>query len=483
MEFAKEIEMDEKQIIVIGGGVAGAGVGALLSHYGKKIILLEKEPFWGGRAGTRTPSEWGWVGEEFSEYKVDFGHHVLGGCGFFEKLIDETGARKKINLHSLPMARFYRHRKLHKAPTNLLEGIFAYNYAGIIEKIKMMKLQKFCLNISASEAIKKYGFVPLGEFIKDFNLGDFSKEIIIEGFAGGYQTTADLQKNSAGDFILCIKLFFKGLYKYKKSAILYAQGGFGKIIEAMTEVVKDNDGEARLNSNVEKILTEKEGDGFKVSGVRTNGEEIKSDTIISSIPVFQLEKLFDEEVVARYNDFFERAKEGNKETTKLFGVLCGSRKSLTKEAVNTWIFIPRSELKNFNEYFLISELDSSQGVAPKSRQIITFATLMPEMTETPEEIGDKMCEDMKRLFGFDKNNCDWIKYIYFSVVDGIGRTIDWYADKRLGPETPIKGFYICGDSTKEFSTGTDGCANSSYFAAEKILAKKLVDIDEIFNLK
>lgn len=473
--------MEDKTIIVVGGGVAGCGVAALLACNGKKVTLLESEPFWGGRAGTRTPYQWGWTDKDFPGYHADFGHHVFGAGAFFEKLVDETGARKKIDLHSLPMAYFYRNGKLHKAPTNLIEGFFAYSYAGIFEKLKMMKLQKFCLNISASEAIKKYGYVPLRDFIKEFNLGELAKEIIIEGFAGGYQTTVDLEKNSAADFILCIKLFFKGLRKYKKSAILYAQGGFGKIIESMAEVVRDNSGKAELNSKVEKILTEKDGNDFKVSGVRVNGVDFKSDIVISNIPVFNIAQLFDEEVVARYKNFFEKAKDGNKETTKLVGVLCGSKKPLTKTAVNTWIFIPRSQLKNFKEYFLISELDSSQGVAPEGRQIITFATLAPEPPKNLQDTGDKMCEDMKHIFGFDKSNCDWIKYIYFSVVDGIGRTTDWYADKRLGPETPIKGFYICGDSTKEFSTGTDGCANSAYFTAEKILGKKLVDIDEMFH--
>ena len=475
------IKMQENPIIIIGGGVAGCGTGALLASNGKKVIILEKNSFWGGRAGTRTPDEWGWSDEKFPEYHADFGHHVLGAAGFFEKLVDETGARKKIDLHPLPMALFYRDGKPHKAPRNLIEGLLAYRYAGIIEKLKMMKVQKFCMNIPASEAIRKYGYVPLGDFIEHFNLGELSNEILVEGFAGGYQTTVDLQKNSAADFILCVKLFFKGLKKYKKSAMLYPQGGFGRVIEAMAEVVKDHSGEAHLNAKVEKILTEKDGDDFRVSGVQVQGKDIKSDTVVSNVPVFQLQQLFDEEVVSRYKNFFERANEGNKETTELFGVICGSRKPLIGKAVNTWIFIPRSQLKNFKEYFLISELDSSQGVAPEGRQIITVATLMPNPPENPKEIGDKMCEDMKRIFGFDKNNCDWIKYVYFPVVDGIGRTVDWYADKRLGPETPVKGFYICGDSTKEFSTGTDGCANSSFFVAEKILGKKLVDMDEVFG--
>ncbi|MFA5787895.1 MAG: FAD-dependent oxidoreductase, partial [Actinomycetota bacterium] len=205
--------MDGKTAVVIGAGVAGCCASALLAANGVKVILVEKKPYVGGRAATRSPGEWGWTDEPWSEYGVDFGHHVFGANGFLERVVDETGARAKIDLHKLPMAYFLRNGQLNQAPATFWESLGAYNYVGIREKLKLFRFNKFAQKIPTREAMEKYGRVPLRQLVERFRLGPQAAEIIVEGFAAGYQTTVDLDKNSAGDLILCMKLLQRGFEK------------------------------------------------------------------------------------------------------------------------------------------------------------------------------------------------------------------------------------------------------------------------------
>ncbi|MFA5788227.1 MAG: FAD-dependent oxidoreductase, partial [Actinomycetota bacterium] len=271
--------------------------------------------------------------------------------------------------------------------------------------------------------------------------------------------------------------------KYRTTAVLYPSGGFGRVSEALAGVVKDRGGEVLTGHRVDRIATEPgpSGGGFRATGVVVEGNEIKADSVICTIPVFHLPPLFDDGVIAAHKDFFDRAEEGSNASSRLALLICGGRQVLFDKPRNTWVFVPRSQLEEFGEYFLISELDSSQGVAPPGKQILTCATLVEGKAPDLREFRVKMERELKRLFPkLDLAQADWITAQYFPVVDGIARTIDWYGETRIGPATPVKNFFVAGDTTREYSTGTDGCANSAYLAAGQVLGRTLVRIEDVF---
>ena len=57
---------DKFDVIVVGGGLSGMGTGALLAKNGKKVLVLEKSPFLGGRA----------CSFEYKGYILDIGEHA-----------------------------------------------------------------------------------------------------------------------------------------------------------------------------------------------------------------------------------------------------------------------------------------------------------------------------------------------------------------------------------------------------------------------
>ena len=76
--------MTEYDMIIIGGGISGLGVAALLSKKGYKIVLLEKESILGGRSTSFA----------YRGYKVDIGLHAIASYSSsgIEKLLNEVEA-------------------------------------------------------------------------------------------------------------------------------------------------------------------------------------------------------------------------------------------------------------------------------------------------------------------------------------------------------------------------------------------------------
>jgi len=460
--------------VVIGGGVTGTTLAALLSRK-MKVLLLESRGYLGGRAATRTPREWGWGDSD--DYKVDFGHHMMAANGFIEYAVHYTGADKYVNLVRVPIPYFYRYGKLYQAPVSFLQQLRAYDYIPFGPKLKLFKFMRFVKRAGFSEIMKKYAYTPLSDLFNEFGFGDYERELILDGFAAGYQTVADEKLNSAADLIFCLKIFFKGLKKHK-TPLLYPYGGFARLPEAFAKVVEDNGGEVRLNSRVEKIIVEDN----RVKGVVVDGKRIEAKYVAITFPIYESLSLFDEETIKRNSDFFDRVKESRKYSSGLFLILTGARTRLRDRMLNTWIFIPRQEIDSRDTYMLVSETGEMLGVAKGDRSVTSFAVLYEEGMDV-SELKDKIVRNVRKLFpSYSFDEVDWRAEVAFPIVDGIARTVEWYHERRFGPKTPIENLYVAGDSAYELSTGTDGCASSAILTAEAILKEKIIDLEMFFKL-
>ena len=86
--------MAERDVIILGGGLAGIAAAVRLVRAGLKPTLIERRPFLGGRAFSFVDRE---TGEE-----IDNGQHViLGVCTEFLDLLEELGTRDQIDLEAV----------------------------------------------------------------------------------------------------------------------------------------------------------------------------------------------------------------------------------------------------------------------------------------------------------------------------------------------------------------------------------------------
>ncbi len=462
-------------IVIIGAGFAGLSAGALLSK-DHDVLVLERNSYVGGRAATKTAKEWNWA--DTNDYKVDFGHHVFASNSYIEYVAKMTGATDYFYMKLIDMPYFYRYNAFHKPPVGFFEQLKAYPFIPITSKLKLNKFLKFVSKVSYKEVMEKWAYRSLRELYDEFGFDDYGRELFTDGFAAGYQTLTDVNRNSAGDLILCMKTFQKGVKAYK-TPLFGAEGGVGEIARAFRRVIDNNNGEVRLSTNVKEIVIK---DG-KVVGVKIDDELIETKRVLFTAPAYFLLNLIDEDEFP--SDYKERLEEGKEEATDLFLIIGGAKKPLRKKPIGTWVLVPKSEVSHVNSYYLIYEVGEQMKQAPEGRYVVSFA-VMPSKADMddPEKLKNRMIKDMEEIFpDFDfDNDFEWSKTVYFPIVDGIGRTVDWYHKKRFGPETPFEGLYLAGDSAYELSTGVDGVVSSALFAVEKITGQKLIDLEEFYKV-
>ena len=83
--------MSERDVIILGGGLAGIAAAVHLLKRGVKPTLVERRPFLGGRAFSFV--------DRISGEEIDNGQHViLGVCHRFLELLEDLGTRDQLDL-------------------------------------------------------------------------------------------------------------------------------------------------------------------------------------------------------------------------------------------------------------------------------------------------------------------------------------------------------------------------------------------------
>lgn len=463
-------------VVIIGAGFTGLSAAAILSEK-YNVLVIDKNSFVGGRAATRTPREWKWA--DVDNYQVDFGHHVFATNNYLEYIIKRTKAERYVKIKLVKMPYFYRLGKFHKPPVGFFEQLRAYPFIPFKSKLKLNKFLGYVKKATFDEVMQKWAYRPLQELYDYFDFDDYGRELFTDGFAAGYQTLTDVNRNSAGDLILCMKAFQKGVKKYK-TPLFAAEGGVGKIAEAFAKVTEENGSKILLERTVKEIVVK---NGVTKGVVLESGETIEAKKILFAAPVyFLLNLISDKEMPSEFKEKLEEAKKGS---TSLFLIMGGAKRPLLDKPVGTWILIPKTEVKHVNSYYLVYEVDKSLKQAPEDRYYMSFA-VMPSKDDLKNKnnLIERMIKDLTPIFpDFDfEKDFEWRSSYYFPIVDGLERTIEWYYERRFGPETPIKNLYVAGDSAQELSSGVDGCASSAIFAAEKIMGEKILDLNQFYKV-
>ncbi len=447
--------------IVIGAGFTGTAAAALLSK-NQKVIVIDKNNYYGGRSATRTPKEYGWA--DIDDYYVDYGHHVFPTDNYLDFVIKHTGADKYCDVEIVNMPLFYRHKNFHKPPKNFFEKLRTYPFMPITSKLKINKMLKYAEKASFDEIKNKWLYHSIDELYDHFNFDKHAREIFTDGFVAGYQTVTETDKLSGGDLLFCMKAFQRGIKKYK-TPLFAARGGVANIVEAFAKIVRKNNGKIMLGKKVKKLIV----DENKIQGVKLEDDKtIYAKNVIYAAPVYGLLDIV-KDLPANY---IEKLKLAKKESTNLFLIIGGSKKTLLEKPIGTWIMIPKTETKHVDSYYLVYEFDQKLKQAPKDHYLFNFAVEIKNMDDlkNKKELVERMIKDLQPVFpNFDfKKDFEWRTHHFFPIVDGLRRTIKWHGKNRFGPTTPIENLFVAGDSCYEFSTGVDGAISSAIFTVEEI---------------
>ena len=495
----------KQKVTVIGSGVGGSGIGALLQHSGFDVTLLEKNSLVGGRLSSY----------DKEGFKLDVGCHLIANCdrgrlGKITQLIEKSDSIKWNYCRPLP--KFHFNGQIIQFPRDV--GKMNFNRKDLGNFIKLYAdVMKF-----TDEEIEKLMYVPIREFVSRYT-EDPQAQALISYFCGLYFVTQ--QDTSTGEFIVCQREMMKN----KSSG--YPMGGCIAIPGAYCDSIVQDGGSVKTEAKVKKIVVEEN----KATGVELeDGNFIESNIVISNAgiktTVMNLvgEKYFSKEFVQKVNDYSYSA------ATLMVKVALD--KKITEENMFMYVNfddLPRAVEQFGNEFGIDQELVSKimSGEIPTS-EIMTkisvadimkseaFQKYIPEkhymiMVPVVSNLDPTSAPEGKQLiFGGSgvpanpsEGNCDydkWADSIYNGLLDifpdmddhvlwkevttpvdiekfagqggnviGIGQTINQVGKYRPSMELPIENLYVVGADTGIHGIGSELAADSALLLHEKLL--------------
>ncbi len=416
--------MSEKfDYVVIGAGIAGTHIGALLAQHGD-VLVLEKSNDIGGRARV----------DEVDGYKLDYGAHPIrfGPNSSLAESFEEIG--KPVEF--LEPGTFYVMKK------DGGETVYPSGLSGVLKSdlVPFWKTLFFMIKVLKrmdDEEIEELYDVSLQEW--------FEQEDVHEGIrryltiaSSGMQVNPFPERSSAGELMHNMQRV------RSEGSIFYPKGGWETMFSNFEEKIEEEDGEIRLDSEVEEILVE----DSKAVGVKVDGEKIEADVVVNTVPVQNLFDMLDEEHCDE--EFVEK---------------CKNLRPTAGVAIDFCLEEPITD----KDFFFIEEPPSfgfvptnigDVDVAPEGKSVMYFfrpANVEDiEDKEKAEEIMEKFREKIIELFPKIEEKTKHERPIRLPMVDGVEVNTEQHEHKRPGNEVEeIDNLYLTGDSVGGEGAGGD----------------------------
>jgi len=458
--------MFDYDIIIIGGGVGGTAIGAILASKGLKTLLLEKNKFIGGRCSTY----------EKDGFKIDVGVHLFGRSskGPHGEILNMIGMGDAIDwvICRKPGPRWFYQGKFWAFPRELKEFIPVSDFSGLMklfrDVMKMKNLEEF-----ERKSVKSL----LSKYTNNNLVHSFVDMISLLYFVIPYYET------SASEFVRCLSSLAA------EYSIGYPKGGCISIPRAYASGIEKFGGNIQTNQSVSKIIVENE----KIQGVELdNGKFISSKLVISNAGIRETVN----NMIGR--KFFKRNFIEDIDKLKYSISALTLKVALKKPITNIKVVTSFSSYdpeERFNSLlkgkvpeevnlFIPVPSNFDATLAPKGRQLIIAGTAVTQ--EGFEKNQDKWIknsfESLQNVFPDLSENLMWYDVSTPKDINqlggkeasviGLSQTIDQTGNDRLSPKLPIEGLYIVGGDAGGWGIGTEMAAKSALECADLIMEKK-----------
>ncbi len=410
--------------IIVGGGITGLELGALLAHDGNKVILLEQTKEVGGRA----------LLLKKDGYTVDYGVHLI-----------RFGPKSAISRICRYLGQEVKYADLGKSYLKDEDGevkVFPTSPGGFLTS-KMFTFSERWKLIKLMTRLRRQNFAD----IKSVSVEEWMDKEGIRGGMRRYFTLVSasmmvcpfIEKSSIGEMLINIqKVLQTGI------SVMYPLGGWQPLFDLYLRKIKEK-GEVRVKAKVDRIVIE---DG-KAVGVKVGEDLIKGNAVITCIPC---QKLF--QAILAEEDFPEDYVKMCKNQGPTSGVVLdyGIKQKISKDSGLWYMWRPIS--------FGIFTSNLYKELAPEGKQILTW--LYPTPREDMEEtsVAKKREEEVEKalfeLFPELERNIEWRRVLHLTTVDGAEVNIHQTSEKRPGLKVPgVDGFFLVGDSTGAPGAGGD----------------------------
>lgn len=409
--------------VVVGGGITGLQLGALLANDGEKVLVLEKSARLGGRAAIVNKKG----------FTVDYGIHLIRFGP--QSAVSKTCRQLGHEVEYVPMGTSWvmdEDGKVKVFPT----GPKAFLTTGLFSLREKLKAAMLVGKIRGSNQLPE---------LMEKNVEDWLNERNVTGGLRRYfhlvsasmMVCPFIERTSVGEmFVNMQKVLQTGI------SVMYPRGGWLPMIELFKEKINEQ-GEIRLKSEVSKVKVE---DG-KAVGVIVNDELIPAQKVVLSIPSLGLPDLLPDKVPGRY---VEKCK--NNRPTAGIVLDYGLKKQVSDIDGLCYMYDPMS----FGMF--TSNLEPS--LAPEGKQLLTWLQPVDSKKIKDRSWAKKKEADLeKALFRFFpslKDAIEWRRVLYLPVVDGTEVNVDQIEKKRPSALVPgVKSLFLVGDSIAAPGAGGD----------------------------
>ena len=219
--------MIDYDAIIIGSGVGGTGIGALLASKGLKTLLIEKNGVIGGRCSTYTKEG----------FKIDVGIHSFGRTskGPLGEILNRIGKQDAVEwvLARNPGPRWYHKGKFWAFPRELVNFVPHSDFSVI------MKLFRDVMRIKDTQKLDSIS-------VKSW-LSEYTNNTLIHSFISIFSSiylVTPYYLASAGEFVRCLSSLSKDM------SLGYPKGGCIAVPLAYIEGIKKYGGIVKTNIRV-----------------------------------------------------------------------------------------------------------------------------------------------------------------------------------------------------------------------------------------
>lgn len=274
----------QTDVTIVGGGFAGLAAALRLHRAGAKIQIVEKRPFFGGRAYSFTDRT---TGET-----LDNGQHLLMGC-YHEtiRFLDDLGTLPRLEIQKSLEVTFAQasdgFHRMHcpnlPAPLHLLFGLVSYSGLGMKDKWEMANFLRTAKKIKSNG--RDIDAVSVRDFLREHRQTDAAIEGFWEPIALG-ALNESIELASAGLFLEVLKRAL--LARKSDSNLALSSVGLSDLYANPARDLFEKAG-VPLHFQTQARALRREGNNWVLT--TEAGAELRSSAVILAVPPPALAKL------------------------------------------------------------------------------------------------------------------------------------------------------------------------------------------------
>ncbi len=433
--------------VIVGGGICGLSLGALLANDGRRVLILEQSNAIGGRARV----------VEKDGFTLDWGIHTIrfGSKSSLAKTLETISEAHQapIIYEQLGIGRFFLdtsdagtpHWELF--PTSI-KSIFKGKYfspkvlLGALGKVLFLNAEKnLAVSVADWQKIKKLR--P-------------KTALYLKLITSSMQVCPFLDRASVGELK-------KNLMEviHKKISVTYPVGGWKLIFDRLTAKITQRGGQILTNTKVQEILVE----NHQAVGMKHSNGIIRAKNIVYAAPTQVLFDVLNPSLAPP--DFVNYCK--NMRPTAGISLDVALKKKISEDNGLFYINDPIA----FG--FFTSNIDTAS--APANKQLFTI--FAPCNVEEVNDLGfrneylARLRAKLFKAFPDMEQNLEFERPIFLPMVDGAEVNTTQHAGLRPHFQVPgIQHLYLVGDSTAGAGAGGDIGHNAVWDVYELIQKEK-----------